>query len=91
MPFIEKEHPMPNTPTATAQPDSPARISKLARLIILLQSPEGASMAAMTAATDWQPHSVRGAMAGAVRRKGHAVTSEKVGDERRWRISGAAR
>lgn len=82
---------MPTTKT-TAAPDaaSTQRVSKLDRLIALLHAPGGASMSAMTAATDWQAHSVRGAMAGAVRRKGRSVTSAKVGDERRWQINAEA-
>ena len=43
-------------------------------------------MPAMIAATGWQAHSVRGALAGALKRKGHKVLSEKVEGERRWRI-----
>ena len=79
---------MPTTKTIVATDAAPCpRVSKLDRLIALLQAPEGASMSAMTAATDWQAYSVRGAMAGAIRRKGHAVASQKVCDERRWRIT----
>jgi hypothetical protein len=44
----------------------------------------------MIEATGWQAHSIRGALAGALKKKGHAVTSEKTGDHRVWRITGAA-
>lgn len=63
-----------------------ARISKLDQLITLLRAPEGTAMPAMMAATAWQAHSIRGAMAGSLKRKGHVVISEKIEGERRWRI-----
>ena len=47
--------------------------SKLEQIVALLSRPEGASLAELVAATGWQAHSVRGALAGSLKRKGHAI------------------
>ena len=52
----------------------------------LLCRPEGASLAELVALTGWQAHSVRGALAGSLKRKGHVILSEKIAGERRYRI-----
>jgi len=74
-------------PAATAPSLAEAvRLYKLDHLIALLRSPEGAAMQQMMMATDWQAHSIRGAMAGALRRKGFIIESTKTGPERRWKV-----
>lgn len=60
--------------------------SKQAQLITLLQQEGGATMKAMTQATGWQPHSVRGAIAGVLRKKGYLVQSYKHEGTRYWSI-----
>ena len=40
----------------------------------------------LMAVTAWQAHSIRGAMAGALKRKGYTVVSAKAEVGRRWRI-----
>lgn len=47
--------------------------------IAMLRAPDGATIEEIMAATDWQSHTVRGAIAGALKKKlGLEVTSEKV-------------
>ena len=63
-------------------------VTKQDRMLTLLSRPEGASLEEMMQATDWQQHSVRGFLAGTVKKKlGFALTSSKAGtDVRRYRI-----
>jgi hypothetical protein len=63
--------------------------TKQAVLIELLTRAEGATLPQMTEATGWQVHTVRGAMAGALKKKlGLEITSEKQpGSDRIYRIT----
>lgn len=70
---------MTDTTKASAGP------SKLDRLQKLLTRKNGASIAEMMKATGWQQHSVRGAMAGALKKRGLSIASEKVDGVRRYR------
>ncbi len=65
--------------------------TKQALLIDLLTRKKGATIEEIVEATGWQPHSVRGAISGALKKKlGLAVTSEKVGGRGRvYRIAGS--
>ena len=65
--------------------------TKQSLLIDLLSSKKGATIAAISKATGWQPHSVRGSISGTLKKKlGLAVVSEKVdGRGRVYRIVGA--
>lgn len=65
--------------------------TKQATLIAMLRAPEGATIQQIVDATGWQPHTVRGAMAGALKKKlGLIVTSEKVeGRGRVYRLPAA--
>jgi len=65
-----------------------ARVTKQERVLTMLSQPEGASIEEMMQATDWQQHSVRGFLAGTVKKKlGFPLTSSKPNDGlRRYRI-----
>jgi hypothetical protein len=47
----------------------PRSTSKQAQLIALLSVSSGASMAQLTTLTGWQPHTVRGTISGALRKR----------------------
>ena len=63
--------------------------SKLDTLVALLRKPNGASIDELASATAWQKHSVRGALAGTLKKKGHAISSDVLDGERRYRIAEA--
>ncbi|MGH8325236.1 MAG: DUF3489 domain-containing protein [Steroidobacteraceae bacterium] len=69
-------------PKAAPEMDGPPRMranSKQAQLIDMLKRPEGASIEEIVAAFGWQAHTVRGAIAGALKKKlGLNVGSEKI-------------
>ena len=60
-------------PTQRSAPASPGAVArdgtKGAKIVAMLRAPAGTTIAAMTSATGWQPHSVRGFLAGVVRKK----------------------
>ena len=62
--------------------------SKQARIIALLRAPRGATIQALIHATGWQPHSVRGFLAGVVRKKlGLNLVSAAAESARVYRIA----
>jgi hypothetical protein len=67
---------------AAAKPDT-----KNSRIVAMLRSPAGATIAAIMTATDWQQHSVRGFLDGIVRKKlGLNLISEVTDKGRVYRI-----
>ena len=65
--------------TGTAKPVAIRAGTKQARIIAMLQRPEGATVAEMVEATSWQAHTVRGSISGALKKKlGLPVAAEKV-------------
>src|SRR6266436_10043957 len=61
--------------------------TKHARSIAMLRTPAGATIASLVTATGWQQHSVRGFLAGVVRKKlGLNLVSEQTDEGRVYRI-----
>ena len=75
--------------SAEATKPTPRAGTKQAMLIAMLQAPKGATMEEITTATQWQAHTARGAMSGALGKKlGLVVTSAMEDDRGRvYRIS----
>jgi hypothetical protein len=72
----------PTSSKSAAQSDT-----KHARILAMLRTPAGATIAAIMAATEWQQHSVRGFLAGVVRKKlGLNLVSEQTDKGRVYRI-----
>ncbi|MEE8370077.1 MAG: DUF3489 domain-containing protein [Dehalococcoidia bacterium] len=86
-----RAEPKPSGSKPKGRTSSPAVRSgtKQALLIDLLKRKKGATIEEIVEATGWQPHSVRGAISGALKKKlGLAVTSERIGDRGRvYRIA----
>src|SRR5271169_7204457 len=61
--------------------------TKHARILAMLRTPAGATIAAIMTATQWQQHSVRGFLAGVVRKRlGLNLVSESTDKGRVYRI-----
>ena len=94
-----KKQSIQSSPTSAKPPQQSAgdlktrkrdRNSKQSRVITMLQSPSGATIAAMMKATGWQQHSVRGFLAGVVhKRLKLKLGSEKIDGNRVYRVFGA--
>lgn len=83
----ETEQPEPAAATPAA-PKGPA--GKLGVVVALMRRPEGATVAQMMEATEWQAHSVRGAMAGSLKRKHKLTITGTAGEGGKvYRIAGA--
>jgi hypothetical protein len=66
----------------------PREGSKTAQVVAMLQRKNGATLAEIMEKMGWQKHTVRGFMAGAMKKAGHIVESFKPeGGERTYRIN----
>jgi hypothetical protein len=73
--------------SASDRKEKSGRSSKQARVVEMLHSPTGTTIAAVMKATGWQQHSVRGFFAGVVRKRLRLkLNSEKVDGNRVYRI-----
>jgi hypothetical protein len=80
-PAAHQQPPSASQPTARHE-------SKKARIIAMLRAPTGATIEAMARAAKWQPHSVRGFLAGVVRKKlGLTLVSADGENARVYRIT----
>src|SRR5260221_7701025 len=78
--------PQPGTVAPRGKKAEPG--SKQPRVIAMLQSPAGGTIAAMMQATGWQQHSVRGFLAGVVRKRLKLkLGSKKVDGTRVYRVA----
>lgn len=75
-----------STGTPGADGGTRNKTSRVDTILTLLARADGASIAELMDATGWQAHSLRGAMAGALRKKGHVVISERIDGVRRYRL-----
>ena len=78
----------PRSRSALSSPKTSTRPgTKHARILAMLRTPAGATIAAIITATEWQQHSVRGFLAGVVRKKlGLNLVSESTEKGRVYRI-----
>ncbi|MER9506030.1 DUF3489 domain-containing protein [Mesorhizobium sp. M0579] len=78
---------------ARAANPKPAKVTKTTRadtIIALVSRPNGATAAELQAATEWQPHTLRGYIAGTLRKRGHNITLVRIkGEETRYVIPAA--
>ena len=66
----------------------PREGSKTAQVVAMLQRAQGATITEIMSSMGWQKHTVRGFMAGAMKKAGHTVESFKPeGGERTYRIN----
>jgi hypothetical protein len=91
---IGQQRPTPPPPPID---DSPVRDSvqpcrpgtKLAKVLAVLQNPDGATIFQLMCCTGWQPHTIRGVLSGMVRKKLglNVVSTKAAGGERNYRIA----
>ena len=79
----------PKAPKAAKSQEAtgPRESSKTAQVVAMLQRPEGVTLSEIMSSMGWQKHTVRGFMAGSMKKAGYTVESFKPeGGERTYRI-----
>jgi len=86
----KKASPSKKAPKGAKKANAARDGSKTAKILDLLKRKDGATLAEIMKATDWQPHSVRGFISGTLGKKmGLTMASTKGDDgERRYSING---
>lgn len=77
---------MAKTKTKKPAASKPVREKKSDQLIAMLKREDGATVAAISAATGWLPHSARAMLTG-LRKKGFTLDKSKVDGGTRYRIT----
>ena len=86
-PATKKTTSRKSAPKAPKAAKTPRDSSKTAQVVAMLQRPEGATLSEIMTSMCWQKHTVRGFMAGAMKKAGFTVKSFKPeGGERTYRI-----
>lgn len=79
----------PQAPAGEIPPAPPSRSTKIDTVIRMMRQADGVDVTALSKATGWQVHSVRGAIAGHIKKKlGLTVTTQKVEGRTLYRIEG---
>jgi DNA-binding MarR family transcriptional regulator len=85
---VEEQNPtVGEAVSPVSRPDKPK--TKQALLIDMLQRQEGTTLAQLVEVTAWLPHTTRAALTG-LRKKGHAITNERIAGVSHYRIVTAA-
>ncbi|QKC89990.1 DUF3489 domain-containing protein [Mesorhizobium sp. NZP2234] len=78
---------------ARAAEPKPAKVAKTTKadtIIELVSTADGATLRDLMAATEWQAHTLRGYIAGTLRKRGHNIVAKKIkGEETRYVIPAA--
>lgn len=90
MPKQARKIPNPRRAKAKKAKAASAPQTKLDQIAHALRSRGGATIPDLMELTGWQSHSVRGALAGALKKRGLEIQSDRVSGERRYRIASGA-